>query len=362
MWLLDTAELELKFAKMLFKWDGKGRRRLWLKLAKLISNGVPILTALESIRDRRINSSGKTHPHAIAAQHWITNIRNGGRLSTSIQGWVEDDERMLIAAGEQSGAIEKSLESAAEIMEARSQIKSAVAGGLVYPMLLLSMCFALSYMFGFKVIPAFTLVMRDNTWTGMALVMVNTSEFIQNWLWLLGVIVVGILIAFYISLPRWNSSLRVKADRYIPYSVYRVVLGSTWLISFSALIEAGMRVENALRQLAAGTNPWMRLRIEACLRGMQSGHSVGESLARSGYEFPDREIIDDLSIYSSLSGFDAALSILGREWLKESVEQIKGRMNMVFVASILIIAVLVAFMVSGLISMELQVANAVKAQ
>lgn len=360
MWSLDTAALELKFAKMMFKWDTAGRRRLWLKLAKLIGNGVPILTALEFIRDRRIASSGRTHPQAIAAQHWATSIKNGSRLSGMLVGWVGDDERMLIAAGEQSGSVEKSLISAAEIMEARSRIKSAVIGGLAYPLVLLGLSFAMTYLFGFKVVPAFTQVVQGSEWTGMAHLMVKASQFVQQWLWLIALIVTGLIIAFYISLARWNGSLRIVFDRYIPYSIYRVVLGSTWLISFSALVEAGMRVENALRQLSDGATPWMKVRIEACLRGMQAGRSVGESLARSGYEFPDREIIDDLGVYSSLSGFDVALAILGKEWLNESVDQIKSRMSMVFSVSILIMGALIAFMVSGMISMELQVASIMK--
>jgi len=361
MWPPDFAALELRLAQIMFKWDGAGRRRLWLKLAKLIGNGVPILTALEFIRDRRIASSGKTHPQAVATHQWAISIKNGSRLSGMLIGWVGDDERMLISAGEQSGSVEKALISAAEIMEARSRIKSAVIAGLAYPLVLLCLSFGMTYMFGFKVVPAFTQIVKDGQWTGMAHLMVEASQFVQNWLWLLGLVIAGLIITFYISLARWNGPLRIVFDRYIPYSIYRVVLGSTWLISFSALVEAGMRVETALRQLSEGATPWMSARIDACLRGMQSGRSVGDSLARSGYEFPDREIIDDLGVYSSLSGFDVALAILGREWLVESVDHIKSRMSMVFSISIVIMGLLIGFMVSGMISMELQVANIVKA-
>ena len=108
-----------------------------MKLAKLIGNGVPILAALESMHNRRVTSSGKSHPHAIATREWINNIKNGARLSAAINGWVEDDERMLISAGEQSGAVEKSLIAAARVMEAKSRIKAAVIGGLAYPLVLL---------------------------------------------------------------------------------------------------------------------------------------------------------------------------------------------------------------------------------
>lgn len=359
---LDIASIEAKLARLLFKWDGGARRRLWLKLAKLIGNGVPILVALQSIHDRRVASSGKSHPHAIATKHWITGIKNGSRLSNMLKGWADDDERMLISAGEQSGAMEKTLISAAMVMEAKNRIKGAVIGGLAYPFVLVCITFAMIYMFSIKIVPAFTEIVKGDNWVGMARHVVDLSHFFQNWLWLIALLFVAVLLAFSFSLARWDGKARITLDRYIPYSVYRIVLGSTWLISFSALVEGGLRIENALRELATTASPWMRTRINACLRGMQSGLSVGDALIRAGYEFPDREIIDDLGIYSSLSGFDVALSMLGKEWLDESVNQIKSRMQVVFGVSILLLAVVIGFMASGLISMELQVTTIIKGQ
>ncbi len=358
----NISDIELKLTRLLFKWDGGARRRLWLKLAKLIGNGVPILTALQSIHDRRVASSGKSHPHAIATKHWITGIKNGSRLSNMLRGWADDDERMLISAGEQSGAMEKTLISAAMVMEAKNRIKGAGIGRLAYPFGLGCLSLGMIYMFGFKIVPAFTDIIQGDKWTGMARHVVDISLFLQHWLWLLVVLAIIMLIIFYLSLSRWDGKARITLDRYIPYSVYRIVLGSTWLISFSALVEGGLRVEHALRELSTTASPWMRTRITGCLRGMQSGLSVGDALIRAGHEFPDREIIDDLGVYSSLSGFDVALSMLGKEWLDESVSQIRSRMQVVFGASILLLGVVIAFMASGLISMELQISSIIQSR
>lgn len=87
---------------------------------------------------------------------------------------------------------------------------------------------------------------------------------------------------------------------------------------------------------------------------MRSGLNPGDALAKSGFGFPDVEIIDDLGVYARLSGFDAALAILGKEWISESVERIQTLMNAVFGISILFVGLFVAGMVGGLIGMELQ--------
>lgn len=351
----NISSFDRKFAQFMFKADKTGRRRLWLKLAKLISNGVPILQALETLYSRRVATSGEKHPQAIAFYEWMRGIQNGVRLSSMFDGWTGDDERMLISAGEQSGSMDKAFNSAARIMEARTQINSTVFGGLAYPFVLIMLVFGVLYLFGFKIIPAFSKIAPPEKWTGLAHAMVEVSMFAQSWLWLIAVMIAILVTAFFVSLPRWDGPMRIRLDRYAPYGIYRVMHGSTWLIGLSALVEAGLRVETALQQLSMTASPWLRTRIDACLRGTRSGLNVGEALARSGYEFPDREIIDDLGVYSSLSGFDVALSILGKEWLEESVEQIKGRMSVVFGISILIVGLVIAFMVGGMMSMQLQV-------
>lgn len=352
---------EQSFAKVMFKLDTDGRRRLWLKLAKLIGNGVQILNAIASIRNLRIESGGESHPETIALGEWAKQMNNGRPLSEAMDTWIPTDERMLIAAGEASGTMEVALRSSARVLQARKQINAAVIGGLLYPFVLLLMSFGVLYLFGFKIVPAFTTgALKNAHWTGIALGMINVSLFIQQWLWVLGGAFVAILIAFFTTLPRFDGPIRVKLDRYPPYSIFRVIQGSTWLIAMAAMVEAGLRIESALTQLAETAGPWLRNRINACITEMRSGRNMGDALSRTGYEFPDREIINDLGVYAALSGFDQALSITGREWLEESVDQIKKRMNVVFGICILLLGGLIAFMVSGMIAMQLQLATALQ--
>lgn len=46
-----------------------GRRRLWMKLAKLIENRVPIVMALETLYTRRRAIRGDGDPQVIAYDH-----------------------------------------------------------------------------------------------------------------------------------------------------------------------------------------------------------------------------------------------------------------------------------------------------
>jgi type II secretory pathway component PulF len=343
--------------RFLFRFDSASRKRLWRKLAKLIENGVPILDALTSIQKRREAAGQGNHPVTIALGEWVKKIRNGFRLSQSIEGWVDRDEQMLIAAGEQSGKLDESLVSVAEIMDAKKKIRSAVIGGLAYPLVMLTLGFAVLIMFSFKIIPEFSRVVSDEKWQGIARYMIDFANFSRDWILVIVAVVVALIVAFFVSLPRWSEGWRIKVDTWPPYNIYRMLQGSTWMISFASLVAAGVRIENALQQMSIGTSPWMKARIDACLRGMRAGLNPGDALHKSGYGFPDREIIDDLAVYARLSGFDQALSIIGKEWITESVEQIQEMMKVIFGISILIVGLFIAFMVGGLIGMELQMAS-----
>jgi type II secretory pathway component PulF len=120
------------------------------------------------------------------------------------------------------------------------------------------------------------------------------------------------------------------------------------------MMEAGMRLEDALIALKANSTPWMSDRIDGALRGIRSGKNLGDALASSGYKFPDQDIIDDLAIYSSLSGFAEALKILGDEWMEGSVVRVNSIMSMVFVIGLASVGGLIGFMVAGMFAMQVQ--------
>lgn len=354
---LDLGALTEKFAKFSFSTDATMRRRVWLKLAKLIENGVQIRTAIDTMRDRREKMKGKNDNLVLAYGSWLDEINNGKRFSDAIEGWVAPEERMLIASGEQSGKLESALRSTVTLIESGKQIRSAVIGGLIYPVVLLVLSFGIMHLFGYKIIPAFSRVIPEDKWTGIAASMVDVSHFVQNWLWLVAILVIVLFVAFFVSLPIWVGAARVKVDAYAPYSIYRIVKGSTWMIAFSALVEAGVRAENALQMLGQNASPWLTERIDGCLAGMRNGYTVGDSLARAGHGFPDIEVIDDLGVYSSLSSFDQALAIIGREMMNTGIESVQKSMVIVFNVGLIVVALLLSWMISGMLAMQMQMAS-----
>lgn len=350
---MNLEDFDAGYVRFRFKLRTKVRQRVWRKLAKLLKDGIPMIAGLEEIRGLRRPKAAES----IAIGEWIRSLENGAKLADAVRTWVSTEEYMLIMAGEQSGTLADTLTSVVTVAKAKSQIQGAVIGGIAYPAFILILAFVMLYYFGFKIIPAFTKVARGDSWTGVSRVMIDMSVFVRAWLPALIVGFCAGVVAFFYSLANWNSPVRVALDRFAPYSIYRVMQGSSWLIALAALVQAGVRLEVAIQQLGDGASAWARVRMDGALAGLRSGRNLGDSLERTGFEFPDREINADIRVYSTKSGFQEALRLIGNEWITESVERIQSLMGVVFIVTMLVVGGFILFLVAGLMGMMLQLAQ-----
>lgn len=358
--MFDLKSFNESWSRFQFRSGAANRRRIYIKLAKLLENGVKIIDAISTMRDRRMRLHGKNDPVVMAMDAWIKRMRNGSPLSDAVAGWVPAQERMMLAAGERSGRLESALISNTEVMVAQAEIRSAIIGGITYPVMLVMMAFGMLYLFGFKLVPAFGQMVSDDKWTGAAAAVVSVSHWVQDWLWLPGMSVLVLTAACLWAMPNWVGVSRVKFDALPPFSIYRLIQGCSWIISLAAMVEAGERIEEAVKSLGKNSSPWLALRNAAILNGLRSGYNIGDAMVRSGTGFPDPEVIDDVSVYATVGGIDQALKMVSREWIKGSVDAIRGKMKVFFNVGIVSVGFVVAFMVSGLISMQVQMGQILK--
>ena len=353
-------DLKSAVARWSFKGQAAPRLRLWRKLSSLLGNGVPILRALQEMHDRRADVSGHGHSETIALRHWIHHISSGQSLARAIDGWVTPDEAMLIGAGEQQGDMVSAFSRLDLILNARSKILKAVAAGVAYPAVLLLMLFGLLYFYSWKIVPVYLDVAgsKGGQFTGMAYSLVWLAEVVRQWLFPSVIcLAVGVVI-FVWSLPRWDGSLRVRLDRYIPYGIYRVMRGTSWLLGLASLVGVGKRVEDSLLLLRTPADGrWLANRSALCLAGIRRGLSLGEALEAAKTGFPDQEVIADLLIYSRLSGIDKAISMLAEDMLTTSLERIQTQSLLMRNIGFIAVASAVGWTTGGVINMNIQMGD-----
>lgn len=348
-------DLNIAFAQFSFKMGTKARMNLWRKLARLLRAPKPILESLQILHDQRARVSKESHPECVALRDWIRVLNNGGALGSAIKGWVTDDEQMLVSAGEQRGDLPSSLDSLHKVIEVRSKVVSEIIGGSAYPVIMLFVSFGLLYMYSYKIIPIYANVAKGGQWEGAAASLVWLADFTRQWLWLVIVAMVGGFIAFMWSLPRFDGPVRIWLDRFAPYSIYRVLRGSSWLISLAALVGVGIRIEDALVMLQShNSKGWLAHRTQLALNGIRRGVSLGEALYKSNTDFPDRETVADLLVYSDLGRVAESLKVLGGEMLDNTIARIRAQMVVLKQIGILLVAGVIGWTTSGLMSMNAQ--------
>lgn len=333
------------------------RLRLYRKVAKMLSNGLPLLKILEELRDRASLQGRKPNePLAIVLDDCRRMVQNGRLLSDGLEWWVPKTEQMIIMAGEQSGRLELTLLAVVDVVQAGKKINSVILGGIAYPVAIFFLIAVYIYLFGTRVIPQFTRMIDPSGWHGAAKSLYLMSIWVQNWM--LYAVVSGLAfgIIVFASMPRWRGNIRIFFDNFPPYSIYRLIVGSGFLMAFSALQSAGVTVEKSLVRLSGMSDPWLRERLNGALLGVRSGLNCGEALRNAGYGFPSKEVIDDLCVYAEYKGFADALKLLADEWMEQGVEVISLRMKVLNGFAIVTLAIVIGWLVTGFFGIQQEIA------
>lgn len=337
-----------------YEFNAKMRRRFYVKMAQLLENGVSLGPALAQLQ----TISGKSRRSTMSRlyERWRRDIENGKNFGHCIGPYVPSTEAILLETGADSGHLVDALRNAAETSEQQAKVRNAIISQASYPVLLLCMLASALYMMAFTVIPTFAQILPVEEWQGISYKVAKVSIFIQDYaislLTIFGVIIGSVMY----SLPRWTGRGRLMVEGVIPWSIYRMWQGSSFLLSVAALMNAGVKMDEvSLGKIGKNADPYLAQRIRAIRRGIVSGANLGESLHQTGLGFPDREIIADLRIYAQLRGFDKNLVRITRTWVDELVDKVSGIMKVLNTVVLFLIAIVIGCLVAALYGVVQQI-------
>lgn len=329
-----------------FEFGAKQRQRLYIKLAQLLQNGVGLEVALGQLE--RIARRKRGSIMAKLYARWRRNMANGQNFGLCLAPFIPSSEAMLIETGANSGRLVDALVNAADAIEQQSKVKNAIIVAGAYPGVLLSMLVAAMVLSSYKVIPTFEEIIPVEEWTGISYHVAISARFIREY----GIVIAASFLAFGFvvsySLPRWTGKLRIFFDRLVPWSLYKMWQGSSFLLAISSLMAAGVKLdENSLNRIARKADPYLMERVKAIRKAISAGENLGDALYKSGYKFPDEDIIDDLQIYAKLRGFDQNLIRITRTWVDSLVERVTMTMKVVNTVILVLIAVVIGCLIAA---------------
>lgn len=298
------------------------RARLYEALAGHMENGLTELDALRLLRQRTRKDDRREIPLLDTA---ISRMEAGAPLSDALRGQVPDMEYMLLAAGDVNGRPQQPLARLAELVTLRGRVLSAVRGALAYPLFLLLLFVGLLLTVALFVVPAFATLVPQERWYGFALLLQEISDFAASWKGALCLLVVVALVLLALfSLPRWTGKVRALADHFPPWNLYRLLTSASWLFTLAALLQGGLRADDALRlSRDSSPAPWLRSHLTALYDRFAAGEDLGQTLASAPASFLEQDMAQELAFYAALPNFAERLPLLAQQWLNRRVAQVE---------------------------------------
>jgi type II secretory pathway component PulF len=320
---MSLKDISRRLSQFQFRTGRRNRFRLYRKLEGMLRMNEALSRALDRLY---LNASemGKypNRPSAIALREWFLKDRAGSSLAESMEGWIPTGELYMIRAGEESGTMAKSLTYIQQIGEKARQMREAVIYAVGYPIVMMFLVAFVLWTFGVNLIQNMRKSAPPNVMAAMGGV-ANVSDFINDWgiVLVIAMIATGILIAT--TLPYWRGSLRAKLDMFPPWSWYRILQGSGFLLGLSALLGAQVPLKRALEILEEQGNPWIRERINAARQEVLRGRNLGEALRAGKYNFPDPSVAIDLEILSERADVGQVIEQVTEEWIRDQIDVLK---------------------------------------
>ena len=227
------------------------------QLATMMSAGVPLVQAFEII--------GRGHENA-GMQELLLNIKaeieSGTSLADSLAKhplYFDNLVISLVSAGEQAGVLETLLDKIATYKEKTEVMKSKIKKALFYPTAVIIVAFIVTAILLIFVVPQFEDLFRNfgADLPAFTRVVVNLSEFMQAYWWIVFGIVTGIVIGF-----KEGKKRSQKFGRFLDRMILKMpVIGpimhkaavARYARTLATMFAAGVPLVDALQSVAGAT-------------------------------------------------------------------------------------------------------------
>lgn len=228
------------------------------QLATMMKAGVPLTQSFEIVADSLDNPSMKDLVLKIKAD-----IESGSNFANALRKhprYFDDLFCSLVDAGEQAGALETMLDRVATYKEKSELLKAKIKKAMKYPIAVIVVAIIVTMILLVKVVPVFADLFHSfgAELPAFTQMVVNMSEWMQKWWFLLIAAIGGAIIAFSESKKR-SKAFRDFLDRLtlklpiVGNIAYQAVI-ARFSRTLSTTFAAGVPLIDALDSTAGATN------------------------------------------------------------------------------------------------------------
>jgi len=289
------------------------------ELSDLLEAGLQLEQALGIMENRKEKSSLK-----LVSANLRREVRDGVSFSAAMRKSSSSFGELfcnLVAAGEQGGALHAILKRTLEYQKLVAELKSKVAGALIYPAFIAMAGLVLIVLFVSYLVPQLGTLLgtTGNKMPLTTALLISASTFLGAWWWLILICAVssGFLFRWVINQPRgrqwWDrDQLRIP----LVGAILKCKFYAQFSQTLATLTSNGITIHGALKLTNAATsNVYLHSIISRITDDVSEGKPLSRSVAHSG-AFPS--IFVDMVIVGEQTGnLPLALEKVGNRYDKE---------------------------------------------
>jgi len=262
------------------------------QMATMLKAGVPLVQAFDIVGQGHSNQNMTTLIMAVKAE-----VEAGGTFASALAKhplYFDDLFVSLVDAGEASGALEDLLDKVATYKEKTEALKSKIKKALTYPIAVLVVAIIVTAILLIFVVPTFAGMFAGfgADLPAFTMMVVNLSDFVIEWGWLILVAVVGAIMGFSQTKKR-SRKFREKLDVIsLKIPAFGALLYNSAIARFSrtlaTMFAAGVPLVEAMASVAsAAGNSVYTKEILRVRDDIASGTTLQASLSQNKALFPN---------------------------------------------------------------------------
>jgi type IV pilus assembly protein PilC len=322
------------------------------QLSTLINSGLPLIQSLNIVRNQTKHKALKNIVGKV-----ISDIEAGSSLAAAMQKFPSVFNNVyvsLVAAGEASGSLDKSLERLATQQEKDAEVIGKVRGAMIYPAIVLVVLFAIMIFMTTTVLPQVANIYKSLPGTSLPFVTVLLLDFSKLltkfwWLALILLVVGGYFLRNYVKTDAGRSLVDRLKMRTPPVGpLFMKLYMARFARTASTLIGAGVPMIKMLQTTAEAVG---NTHITASVTRAVEQVKGGKSLSASIKDDPNfLELVPDMISIGEQSG--ALETMLGRVadyYEKEVDTQIKSINTIIEPVMMIIVGIIALVIVAAVL-------------
>lgn len=284
-------------------------------------------------------------------KRWMSELREGKHFGDILKSYAPPIEAMIIYSCETSGLLSMGFELATDVATMQQEFTRLLKKSIAAAIFNFLGAIALASFFCKKIMPSLGSFIPPTSRTPLTNFWLDVSYSYNNWfpIFIFMVILLIILVSFVLRL--YVGRGRKYLDKFPPFSVYRLVVGCSFLYSVNSLSKAGIQHAKSLEITQKFAAPYLKYRIDRILSYMNQGQSLGEAIMSINLDFPDKDFIDQLELYASQGILDEMFEQVVLDMRAEGAEFIEKQGAVIKYTGLIINSVLLLFLAIGFFSM-----------